>query len=73
MGVVVVRDEQRQWADETFGWFTALCAAGFTNDQALALLSASLGRQVMQSTTSPEMSELMTRMSAFFTRTMVEE
>lgn len=59
-----------EWAAERFGWFTALLGAGFTRDEAIQVLAATISIQTQGQ--SPEVSEAMSKMSALINRELSE-
>lgn len=61
-------ENRKLWSEDRYAWLLALMTAGFTREEAMALLTKP--EIVVQS--GPEFSELATKMNAIFNRDLSE-
>ncbi len=65
-------EERQLWAEDAHAWLISYMDAGFTEDQAFRLIVASAGRSQYGTTIPPELSELMSKMTALADRDLSE-
>lgn len=66
-------ESKRFWAEEGHAWLIAYLEAGFSREEGMQLIVASQSRSTMTTAAmSPEMSELVAKMSALLNRDLSE-
>lgn len=73
-GVMASPEDKSAWAEDAFAWFAAYLKVGFTDEQALRIVVASVGRTVVTTTAiPPEFSEMATKMNALLNNDLAEQ